>query len=225
MVSDTNGMEIGARTRRGRPPRPQQVARNRRRLLDAAGDVFRELGYGGASLDAIALRAGFSKGAVYSHFQGKADLFLSLLEDQIAQRAAEQRALVRELGDARDVRRAFVEIFERSRQDPAWRLTLLEFRLVAARDPELNARYAAAHRGTIAGVVEALDHLHRRLGTRPRRRLGELARASLALDAGGFFEDLADPGSVPGEQLAELFMEMAGLAVAPRPAEAEEEVP
>jgi AcrR family transcriptional regulator len=201
-----------AHARRGRPPRPEQVARNRRRLLDAALDVFRELGYSGASVDSIADRAGFSKGAVYSHFQGKADLFLSLLEDQIAERVADQRVRVRELEDADDVRRGFVEIFERSRQDPAWRLALLEFRVVAARDPELNARYAAAHRSTLAGVVEALDQLHRRLGARPQRPLAELAVAGMALDAGGFLEDVADPGAMPGERLAALFTEMAGLA-------------
>lgn len=200
------------RARRGRPPRPEQVARNRRLLLDAARDVFRELGYSGASVDSIADRAGFSKGAVYSHFQGKADLFLSLLEDQIAERAADQRARVRALEDADDVRRGFVDIFERSRQDPAWRLALLEFRVVAARDPELNARYAAAHRSTLAGVVEALDQLHRGLGARPRRPLEELAAAGMALDAGGFLEDVADPGAMPGVRLATLFMEMAGLA-------------
>jgi AcrR family transcriptional regulator len=184
------------------------VARNRRLLLDAALDVFRAMGYSRASLDAIADRAGFSKGAVYSHFQGKADLFLSLLEDQIAERAADQRALE----DAADVRRAFVEIFGRSRHDPAWRLALLEFRVVAARDPELNARYAAAHRTTLAGIVEALDHLHRRLGVRPHRPLDQLAVAGFALDVGGFLEDVADPGAMPGERLAALFMEMAGLA-------------
>ena len=201
-----------ARARRGRPPRPEQVARNRRLLLDAALDVFRELGYSRASLDAIADRAGFSKGAVYSHFQGKADLFLSLLEDQIAERATSQRALVRALEGSTDVRRGFVEIYERSRQDPAWRLALLEFRVVAARDPELNARYADAHRTTLAGIVEALDQLHRRLGVRPRRPLDELAVASIALDAGGFLEDVADPGALPGKRLAVLFMDMAGLA-------------
>jgi AcrR family transcriptional regulator len=212
-------METAARARRGRPPRPEQVAHNRRRLLDAARDVFRELGYSGASLDAIAERAGFSKGAVYSHFQGKADLFLSLLEDQIAHRASDQRTLVRALEGAADVRRGFVEIFERSREDPAWRLALLEFRVVAARDPELNARYAAAHRFTIAGIVEALEQLHQRLGTRPRRPLEQLAVASLALDAGGFLEDVADAGTLPSERLAALFMEMAGLADGPVPAE------
>jgi AcrR family transcriptional regulator len=205
-------MGIAARSRRGRPPRPEQVARNRRRLLDAAGEVFRELGYSGASLDAIADRAGLSKGAVYSHFQGKADLFVSLLEDQIARRASDQRALVQSLEATSDVRRGFAEIFETSRQDPAWRLAVLEFRVVAARDPELNDRYAAAHRSTIAGIVQALGLVHQRLGMPPRRPLEQLAVASLALDAGGFLEDVADTGALPAERVAALFVEMAGLA-------------
>jgi AcrR family transcriptional regulator len=204
-------METRARPRRGRPPRPEQVARNRRALLDAAGDVFRDLGYNGAALDLIADRAGLSKGAVYSHFRGKADLFLSLLEDRIAQRASDQRALVPTLGSAADVRRAVVKIFGRSRLDPAWRLALTEFRVVAARDAELSDRYAAAHQATVAGIVEALDEMYRRLGIRPRRPLAELAVAGLALDTGGFLEDVARAGTLPSERVAELFMEIAGF--------------
>ena len=58
--------------------RPQQVERNRERVLDAAREVFTESGYVKATLDAIAARAGFSKGVVYSQFDSKADLFLAL---------------------------------------------------------------------------------------------------------------------------------------------------
>jgi AcrR family transcriptional regulator len=205
-------MEASARARRGRPPRPEQVARNRRALLDAAWDVFRDLGYSGAGLDLIADRAGFSKGAVYSHFRGKADLFLSLLEDQIAERASAQQALVPTLRSPADARRALVEIVERSRQDPAWRLALIEFRVVAARDRELNARYAAAHQASVAGVVEAMDQIYRLLGERPRRPLDQLATVAFALDTGGFLEDVACEGALPSEQVALLFMEIAGLS-------------
>src|SRR6476619_3294535 len=85
--------EATVRRRRGLP-RAEQVARNRADLLAAAGQVFRELGYSGASLDAIADAAGFSKGAVYSHFTSKADLFLSLLEDRIEERRQLQRSAI-----------------------------------------------------------------------------------------------------------------------------------
>src|SRR3954468_18583132 len=55
----------------------------RDRLLAAGRELFAEVGYQRASLDAIAGRAGFSKGAVYSNFTSKEDLFLSLLQRQV----------------------------------------------------------------------------------------------------------------------------------------------
>jgi len=52
-----------------------------RLLLDAAERVFVRLGYQGATLDAIAAEAGFTKGAVYWHFRNKEALFLELLAE------------------------------------------------------------------------------------------------------------------------------------------------
>ena len=72
--------------------RAEQNDRNRALLLAAARRVFLERGYYAATLDQIADEAGFSKGAVYSRFASKADMFLALLEDRIAERAARERA-------------------------------------------------------------------------------------------------------------------------------------
>ena len=74
--------------------RAEQGERNRGLVLAAARRVFLERGYAGATLEAIAEEAGFSKGVVYSQFAGKPDLFLALLEARIAERA-EQNARVR----------------------------------------------------------------------------------------------------------------------------------
>src|SRR6516162_1593569 len=53
----------------------------RRRLLRAGRRVFLERGFYGASLETVAHEAGLSKGAVYSRFENKADLFLALLQE------------------------------------------------------------------------------------------------------------------------------------------------
>lgn len=58
----------------------QEITRTK--LLAAARALFVQNGYGMTSLDRIADEAGFSKGAVYSNFSGKEDLFLEVLEEE-----------------------------------------------------------------------------------------------------------------------------------------------
>lgn len=50
-------------------------ARTRRRLVEATVEVVGERGIAGTSLDEIALRAGMTKGAIYSNFRDRAELF------------------------------------------------------------------------------------------------------------------------------------------------------
>ncbi|MDP2313418.1 MAG: TetR family transcriptional regulator [Pseudomonadota bacterium] len=52
----------------------------RERLLDAALEVFHARGASGPSLSDIAALAGVTRGAVYVHFENKADLFSALCE-------------------------------------------------------------------------------------------------------------------------------------------------
>src|SRR5688572_29674975 len=66
---------------RPRLSRAETKENTHRQLLDAAERVFVRLGYQGATLDVIAAEAGFTKGAVYWHFQSKEALFLELLAD------------------------------------------------------------------------------------------------------------------------------------------------
>src|ERR1700761_5979641 len=72
----------------GRPRRGERRLITRAQLLDAAERVFARDGLRGASVDAIALEAGYSTGAVYSNFKGKEDLFLTLIEERIDPRWA-----------------------------------------------------------------------------------------------------------------------------------------
>jgi len=60
--------------------RRDQQQETRATLVDAARIVFADTGYHAASLEAIARVAGYSKGAVYSNFSGKADLFLAVMD-------------------------------------------------------------------------------------------------------------------------------------------------
>lgn len=50
-------------------------------VLGAAHRVFSERGYTGATMEDIAAQSGASLGAIYHHFQGKEDLFRTLMEN------------------------------------------------------------------------------------------------------------------------------------------------
>jgi AcrR family transcriptional regulator len=84
--------------------RERNRQRTRQELLDSALAVFTESGYGSATVDSIAARAGTSKVTLYSYFpQGRDELFRELYEqinDEMLQRAAEIYADEPDEGDA-----------------------------------------------------------------------------------------------------------------------------
>ncbi|MGB5863907.1 MAG: TetR family transcriptional regulator C-terminal domain-containing protein [Sulfitobacter sp.] len=62
------------------PKKPSRIqTRNRRLILDAALEVFSRDGYGGATLDAIAKGAGLSKPNLLYYFDGKTEIYVTLL--------------------------------------------------------------------------------------------------------------------------------------------------
>jgi len=64
----------------GTQKKPSRIQkRNRRKILDAALDVFSQNGYRGATLDQIAAEAGLSKPNILYYFQGKEDIHVTLL--------------------------------------------------------------------------------------------------------------------------------------------------
>jgi TetR/AcrR family acrAB operon transcriptional repressor len=57
----------------------EEALATREQLLDAAERVFRKRGVGHASLAEVADEAGVTRGAIYWHFQSKADLFQAMV--------------------------------------------------------------------------------------------------------------------------------------------------
>ena len=184
--------------------RAEQNDRNRALLLAAARRVFLERGYYAATLDQIADEAGFSKGAVYSRFASKADMFLALLEDRIAERGTDNARLAGELAGTGNYG-ALLDLAERAeRGAPGWRLLVTEFRVHAARDPELNRRYAALHVRTVDGMALMFATVSKENGEDlpvPPRQLAELW---LAIETGRALEQIADPDTLGGPDVPAL---------------------
>jgi len=184
--------------------RVEQTERNRALVLSAARRVFIERGYHGATLEQIAEEAGFSKGVVYSQFESKADLFLALLEKRIEERARENEELIDGLSGEPGLAAMLERFTQISRATPEWGLLLSEFRVHAARNPELNRRYAAAHARTVERLGEVLETLYTRAGEKPPFPPPQLAEIVLAIGVGSELEQAANPDALEGALVAEL---------------------
>jgi AcrR family transcriptional regulator len=193
--------------------RAEQVERNRTAVLDAARSVFLDRGYGGATVDAIAEEAGFSKGVVYSQFGSKADMFMALLEQRITERAAQNERLVagKSLADA--ARELLLAANRELVSEQGWAQLLVEFRAHAARDPVLNRRYADSHRRTVAELAALLARLHEQAGTSPTVPPQSMAEFVLAMGTGLTLELAANPAALPMDDgLAMMLRALDGVA-------------
>lgn len=128
------------------------------KLFEAAARVFEEQGIGGASIEAIAAAAGFSRGAFYSNFTSKDELIIAMIEDHVEQsirRNLDLLALHKNLADFIDALKAM----DRNRQDPLGRSPLLHMEMILfvaraeKRRPDL-AKRLRARRKMITDIVE-----------------------------------------------------------------------
>ena len=108
---------------------------------------------------------------MYSQFQSKADLFLALLEARIEERAQENARLAGDLSVG-DLAVLLDHLVRGDQAPPGWLLLVIEFRVHAARDPELSQRYAAAHARTVDAMASVLASIGQRSGAGSRSRLG-----------------------------------------------------
>jgi AcrR family transcriptional regulator len=173
----------------------------REALLRAAAGVFSERGFKDASVDEIATRAGYSKGALYWHFESKDDVFFALMTASVDAPAHEMIELFQsappDLDLAPEGSRRFVELLNEQRE-----LLLLEHEYwsQAVRDPELGARFAEHHRKLRSALGQALKVRYEHLGT-PDLPIDPEENASIVMGlfAGLAQQRLIDPTSVPDQ--------------------------
>ena len=64
-------------------PYNQGIIERRRKILEAAGRVFKDSGVEGASIRKIAREAGVTTGAIYPYFEGKEEIYAELLSESL----------------------------------------------------------------------------------------------------------------------------------------------
>lgn len=176
-------------------PRAEQVADTRRRLLTSARRLFLNRGFHATSLADVAADAGFTKGAVFSQFADKADLFLALLEQQSTRRVAIFEALRFEQPTADGLARAIALDWRQNvGEKPRWTLLLIEFRVFAARNQAVGRRYAEIHDRLCATVAGLLGRHRAEAGLESTVDADSAARVALAISTGVLLEQVAAEG-------------------------------
>jgi AcrR family transcriptional regulator len=198
-----------------RVTRSERKARTRVELLVAARTVFLRRGFHGASLDEIAEEAGYTKGAVYSNFAGKDDLYLALLDTHYEQRVKAYVDMMLDEPTFEDAIRAVGRFMvESDVRDPDWLPTLAEFVAHAARDESLRRRYVRVRERFLAAIADVIETLCDRHDLALRVPPLEAARASSVLARGYSAERRLDPDAVSSEMFVELHAGlMRGLTV------------
>src|SRR5580704_11710541 len=170
------------------------------KLFEAAARVFEEQGIGGASIEAIAAAAGFTRGAFYSNFTSKDELIIAMIEDHVAQsirRNLDLLARHNNLADFIDT----LKTMDRSQQDPLGRSPLLHMEMILfvaraeKRRPEL-AKRLRARRKLIADIVATTAKDSGRNGVLSPAWAGAVV---LAMEDGFRLHRLIDPETTPAD--------------------------
>ncbi|MFD1815820.1 TetR/AcrR family transcriptional regulator [Rhodococcus gannanensis] len=168
----------------------------RRRLLAAAADEFAERGFAAAKLAEIARRAGFTKGAVYSNFESKQDLFAELFAERSLELAGRVLAEIADLDVASAAGRGGETISTWLVGEPGWALLVLEFGVQAAREPAIAEAYLRERRALRGQLQDLIAGRAEVWGIADRVDARTLAITVMALVSGLMLEHAVDPEQV-----------------------------
>lgn len=184
--------------------RAEQRENTRTCLVEAAAKVFSRRGYDKASLDEVAEEAGFTKGAVYSNFKGKEDLFLATIDAHFERRLeAVKRVMGEEPDEQGTAHAAGMDFMNQLNADPEYFSLFFEFWAYAQRNPAVKRKFlprVQRFRSALAEVFEAKSEDGLELPMPSEHLAGML----IAMAAGVAMERELDPRSVPDDMYARM---------------------
>jgi AcrR family transcriptional regulator len=184
--------------------RAEQREKTRTCLVEAAAKVFSRRGYDKASLDEVAEEAGFTKGAVYSNFKGKEDLFLATIDAHFEKRLESVKRVMQEEPDEQGTAHAAgMDFMNQLNADPEYFSLFFEFWAYAQRNPAVKRKFlprVQRFRSALAEVFEAKSEDGFELPMPAEHLAGML----IAMAAGVAMERELDPSSVPDDMYARM---------------------
>jgi AcrR family transcriptional regulator len=192
------------------PPltRAEQQSRTRAALVASARRVFGRDGFHGANLATIAREAGLTKGAVYSNFDGKADLFLAVLDDDMASFEPESWDPAAKFFSAPNLKGQSVRLpglAAEERDALGFGLARLEFAAAAARDQELSDALSERLGRLRTGFEAIARRGHREDDPLSEEQLGNML---MAFDQGAAIHWLAGQMDIDADTVREMMQRM-----------------
>lgn len=139
--------------------RAEKRERTHEELILSAEKLFVERGFHATSVDEIAFEAGYTKGAVYSNFESKEDLFFVVYERRAERAVVEAERVIGESDPASGLERLAYDAALRRGHDDCWLAVFFEFWAHVVRHPELRERFAEVHTRALAPFVAATERL------------------------------------------------------------------
>ena len=181
--------------------RVERREQTRQELLSAAEACFVSQGFHASSVDQVAERAGYTKGAVYSNFASKEDLFFAVYERRVEQVLEEVVPGLRQAGAERAFDWLATGTIERRDRDDGWLAVFFEFWAHVLRHPELRERFAAIHARFLEPLAEGVRQLaqDRGLALPGDVTASQVVLAWNAMEIGLGLERLTQPQALDGE--------------------------
>jgi AcrR family transcriptional regulator len=196
--------------KRKRMTREDTREQTTQRLLDAAQKLIAKKGVSAASVEDIAAAAGYTRGAFYSNFSSKDDLFIELLRRDHAQTHAQFEALQNDSIPLDRIHERSREIYSRMYRDNESFMNWTEARMLATRDAKFRAKLNALFAEKRAEIARFIDYFYARAGATPPVPTTVMAMGFMSLFEGVQLSMLSSPTDMTqdnAESVLSLFIE------------------
>jgi AcrR family transcriptional regulator len=210
-----------ARMTRKRLSREDSREQTTQRLLDAAQKLIARKGLDAASVENIAEAAGYSRGAFYSNFKSKDDLFIELLRRDHLKSLAQYDELRDSDLPVDQMQLRTRDIYSHMFRDNESFMNWTEARMVAARDARFRTKLDALMAEKRAQIASFIGYFYQRVGVAPPMSPEKMAMGFMSLAEGVRLFMMSSPSemtSATAESLLSLFVDSI-MKVARREAE------
>jgi AcrR family transcriptional regulator len=193
--------------------RDERKAQTRDRLIAQAHQVFLRRGFHAATLEEIAAEAGVTKGAVYSNFESKADLFMAVLDTRTRGRVEVYERVRPTMASMEDSARAHVRVILDDDPEGQWASALVEAWAASEGDEGFRQRLATAGEDINRMVGEVIEETAGREDLELPYPAERAAKIGAAVARGLLLQRLHDPHPLSDEEIEEAFVAFArGMA-------------